>query len=202
MTITPGLAAELDLLTQALDSPGTDVAETVMRLDADARTAVDSYLGLSFAITTDRARFDLTVLDEHTEPDDIRTSLLVPLSAAAGVGSAAPVSAALILYAATPGALIDLAADLSWITSRALTEFRLDEHRTLPPSHTDPSPLQAISIINQALGVLIGRGSSPEQAQRDLHARAVSAAIHPLGAARLILAALRPPEPEPEPEAA
>lgn len=109
--ITPGLAAELDLLTQALDLPGTDVAETVMRLAADARTAVASYRGLSVAITAHRSHFDLTVLDELTGPDDIHTSLLIPLATAAGVGKTGPASVALILYAATPGAFIDLAAD-------------------------------------------------------------------------------------------
>ncbi|MEO9200024.1 MAG: hypothetical protein ABI206_14845 [Antricoccus sp.] len=54
-----------------------------------------------------------------------------------------------------------------------------------------------MSTINQALGVLIGRGAIPEQAERDLCARAVSAGIEPVGAATLILAGLRPPEPEP-----
>jgi hypothetical protein len=195
--MTPGLAAELDLLTQALDMPGTDVAETVMGLAADARTAVDSYLGLSVAITANRSQFDLTVLDERTGSDDIHTSLLIPLATAAGVGRTGPASVALILYASTPGAFIDLAADLSWITGRTLTEFRLDEHLTHPSDHTDPAPLGTMSAINQALGVLIGRGSSPEQAERDLYARAASAGIEPLGAATLILAALSPPEPEP-----
>lgn len=197
--ITPGLAAELDLLTQALDLPGTDVAETVLRLAADVRTAVGSYLGLSVAITANQSQFDLTVLDERAKPGDIETSLLIPLSSVPGVGKTAPTSVVLILYAATTGAFVDLAADLSWITGRVLAEFRLDEHRTLPSTHTDPSPLETMAAINQALGVLIGRGSSPEQAERDLYARAVSAGIDPPGAATLILAALSPPQPEPEP---
>lgn len=195
--ITPGLAAELDLLTQALDLPGTDLAETVMRLAADARTAVASYLGLSVAITANRAQFDLTALDERTGADDIRASVLIPLSTAPGAARTGPASVALILYAATPGAFIDLAADLSWITGRTLTEFSLDAHLTLPSGHTEPTPLADTSAINQALGVLIGRGSVPEQAERDLYARAVSAGIEPLGVATLILAALSPPQPEP-----
>ncbi len=199
MVITPGLAAELALLTQALDLPGTDVAETVMGLAADARAAVGSYLGLSIAITAHRSHFDLTVLDKPTGPGDIDTSLLVPLSSDPGLADTAPASVALILYAGTAGAFVDLAADLSWITGRALAEFRLDEHRTLPPDHTDPSPLAATSVINQALGVLIGRGCRPEEAERQLYARAVSAGIDLVGAATLILAALSPPPPEPAP---
>ncbi|MEO9199411.1 MAG: hypothetical protein ABI206_11755 [Antricoccus sp.] len=195
--ITPGLAAELDLLTQALDLPDTDVADTIMRLAADAHTAVISYLGLSVAITTAQSQFDFTVLEEPTTADDIRTSLLVPLSTDPDGLRTGPASIALILYAATPGAFIDLAADLSWITGQTMAEFPLDTHLTLPPSHSDRTPIATMSTINQALGVLIGRGSIPEQAERDLHARAVSAGIEPLGAATLILASLRPPEPKP-----
>jgi hypothetical protein len=197
VTIPAGLAAELGLLTQALDLPGTDVAETVTRLAADAQTAVDSYLGLSVMIIANRSQFDLTVLAEGTEPEHIRTSLLVPLSTAdTAQASSPPASVALILYAAAPGAFIDLAADLSWITGRTLADFPLDEHRTLPSNYTDPTPLAAMSHINQALGVLIGYGSVPEQAERDLYARAAAAGIDVVGAATLILAALKSPEPE------
>ncbi len=75
MTIPAVLAAELDLLTQALDLPGADVAMTLTRLAADSQTAVDTYLGLSVIIIANRSRFDLTVLNEGTQTDDIRTSL-------------------------------------------------------------------------------------------------------------------------------
>jgi hypothetical protein len=196
VTIPARLAAELALLTQALDLPGTDVAQTLGRLAADAQSAVESYLGLSVAITADRIRFDLTLLDDGTQSVHIQTSLLVPLSTAAAQASETPGSVALILYAATPGAFIDLAADLSWITGRALTEFRLDEHRTLPSTYVAPTSLAAMSSINQALGVLIGRGATPEQAERDLHMRAATAGIEFAAAATIVLAALTPPNPE------
>jgi hypothetical protein len=198
VTITPGLAVELGLLTQALDLPGTDVAETAARLASDAQTAVESYLGLSVLITAHRSTFDLTVLNPGTQPEHIRASLLIPMSPGpVNVGTAsAPV--ALVVYAATPGSFTDLAADLSWITGRDLTEFRLDEHLALPPSYADHSPIAAMSSVNQALGVLIGRGSTPEQAERDLHARAVTAGIDVLAAATLILASLTQPAANPE----
>jgi hypothetical protein len=204
VTIPAGLAAELTLLTQALDLPGTDVAETLTRLAADAQTAIDSYLGLSIAITANRAQFDLTVLTEGTQPEHIRSSLLVPLATPAGISPAASTartaaaSLTLILYAATPGAFTDLAADLSWITGRALADFRLDEHRTLPEHYTHCTHLKAESDINQALGVLIGRGLTPDQAERDLYARAAIAGIEVLAVATLILAALIPPVAETE----
>jgi hypothetical protein len=195
MTIPAGLAAELDLLTQALDLPDADVAKTLTRLAADSQTAVDTYLGLTVIIIANRSRFDLTVLNEGAQAGDIRTSLLIPLSADVG-GQNPPTSVGVVLYAAKPGAFIDLAADLSWITGRPLDDFRFDEHRALPLSDT-PIHLSATSNINQALGVLIGQGCTTEQAERDLHARAVAAGLDVLGAATLILASLAPPAPEP-----
>jgi hypothetical protein len=195
VTITPGLAAELALLTQALDLPDTNVADTLTRLTADAQAAVDSYLGLSVAITASQSRFGFTVLDEGVRPEHIRTSLLIPLTPAADENTATA-SVALILYAGTPGAFVDLAADLAWITGRASADFLLDEHRALASHNADPATLTAKSIINQAIGVLIGRGATPEEAERDLHERAVKAGIDPLAAATLILAALTPPGPE------
>ncbi len=191
MTILPGLAAELGLLTQALDVPGTDVAETVIRLAADTHSAVDSYVGLSVMITANRCQFDVTVLDEGTQPEHVRTSLLVPLSDAPQEATAL-VSVVLILYAATPGAFIDLAADLSWIAGRALADFRLDEHRTLPSNYANSTHLGATSKINQALGVLIGQGLTPAEAERSLYERAATVGIDLVGAATLILAALTP----------
>lgn len=198
MKISAALTAELDQLTQALDLPGTDVAETLTRLAADAQTAVESYLGLSVAITANWSQFEVTILDDVTQPHQIRTSLLVPLSPATIDGSTETGSTALILYAARPGAFVDLAADLAWITGRSLADFRLDEHRILPPGFTNSSRLSAASAVNQALGVLIGRGSTPEQAERDLYARAVAGGTDLLGAATLTLTTLRPPSFEPE----
>jgi len=202
VTITPALAAELALLTQALDLSGTDVAETLTRLAARAQAAVDSYLGLSVEITTHLAAFALTLLNEGTQTEHIRTSLLVPLSATpaketqARVGTMASASMALILYAATPGAFIDLAADLAWLTGRAAVDFRLDENRSLPQNYNNPRPLRAMSIINQALGVLIGRGATLEEAERDLAARADRADIDLPRAATFILGSPQPLRPE------
>jgi hypothetical protein len=188
VTIPPGLAAELALLTEALDLPDVGVAETLTRLATDARTAVESYLGLSVAITAHEKTFDLIFLNADARPEQITTSLLVPLAVPADGGAA---SIALILYAETPGAFVDLAADLVWITGRPAGDFTLDEHRSLPTNST--ARFSDLSSINQALGVLIEQGSTPEQAERELTARAATARIELAAAAALILAALTPP---------
>jgi hypothetical protein len=193
--LTDDLADDLELLTQALDEPGADVAETLERLAGDVQNSVDSYLGLSVSITANGPRFELmTILDKDTQQDQVHASLLVPLAPSI-IGA---ITVTLVLYAATPGAFIDLAADLAWITGRTLAEFRLDEHRALPPKFISPTPLRAMSLINQALGVLIGRGVTPEEAERDLYARAAAAGVDRLGAAALILASLNRPATKPE----
>ncbi len=193
MTIPAGLAAELHLLTQALDLPGVDVAATLIRLAVDAQTAVASYLGLSVAITANRSEFDFTVLCDGAQPEDVQASLLIPLSTVAADASKSSASVALILYAGRPGAFVDLAADLAFITERTLADFRLDEHLVLPATYSEPTALTAMSTINQALGVLIGRGSTPEQAERDLSKRATTAGIGLAAAASLVLASVTPP---------
>jgi hypothetical protein len=186
------LAGELALLTEALDLPDAGVAETLTRLAADARNAVESYLGLSVAIAGHQATFDLIFLNTDVRPEQITTSLLAPLAVATDGGDG---SIALILYAETPGAFVDLAADLAWITGRPAQDFALDEHRSLPTNST--ARLGELSSINQALGVLIERGSTPEQAQRELATRAATAGIELAAAAALVLAALTaPPQPD------
>ncbi len=188
MTIPPGLAAELALLTEALDLPDVGMAEILTHLAADARSAVESYLGLSVVIAAHQSTFGLTFLNENAHPEQITTSLLVPLAAAA---DGAEGSITLILYAETPGAFVDLAVDLAWITGRPAEEFVLDEHRSLPTDST--ARLSHLSSINQALGVLIEQGSTPEQSEQELAARAAIAGIELAAAAALILAALTPP---------
>ena len=68
MTMTPGFAAELALLTQTLDLPETDIADTLTTLVADVQTAVDSYLGLSIAITVSGSPVTLTTLADDRRP--------------------------------------------------------------------------------------------------------------------------------------
>lgn len=59
----------------------------------------------------------LATFESGTEPDDILTSLRPPMLSAARSGDEASFIV-VTLYAHDGGALIDLAADLSWLTSR------------------------------------------------------------------------------------
>jgi hypothetical protein len=94
---------------------------------------------------------------------------------------------------AIPGAFVDLATDLSWLTGDGLNRgpggFVLDEDLT-PHDPAAPSGLKALSIIEQAIGLLIGRGNTPEQALQHLDLLAADTRVDRLAAAGAILAEL------------
>jgi hypothetical protein len=193
---TAALAADLATLTETLDDSDAVIAETLQELAADARLAVPSYLGLSVAITASGQQLSLTALDDRTKPGDILSSLLLPLPLAQPDGNGAEPIIALIMYAGSPGAFIDLAADLSRLTHRDLPEFVLDEHIALAHDPDEPSGLGAVSVVNQAIGVLIARGNLPEHAERELATQAACAGVDSHIAAVRILASLGDPPPE------
>uniref|UniRef100_UPI00389B1BE0 hypothetical protein n=1 Tax=Mycobacterium sp. HUMS_1102779 TaxID=3383487 RepID=UPI00389B1BE0 len=137
---------------------------------------------------------------------DVRTSLRLTLpGVGVGDGRAAP-RVALTLYAGTPGAFVDLAADLAWLTGRLPSEFALDQHLSVPDGSDFRTYLRAASVVNQAIGVLIGRGYTPRQAHRELEIRAHGARADRHSAAQFILDTLTAEDPAdaervgPEPE--
>ncbi|PZS28057.1 MAG: hypothetical protein DLM58_17765 [Pseudonocardiales bacterium] len=192
MTFPAALAADLALLNDALGDPGVhptpDLAETVRQLGADARAAVTSYLGLSVVVTAHEPVFRFTVLDDRVGADDVLTSLKLPLPAPAPAPGGA--SIAVILYAAKPGAFVDLAADLGFLTGRALSAIDLDQHLSVAPERDTTGALQAASTISQAIGVLLSRGRTPQQARRELDTHATDAGTDRHAAAELLLAGL------------
>jgi hypothetical protein len=170
--INAALAAELAVLTEALDDPGADVAGSLLRLATDARAAVASYRGLMVVIDGAEPPIAFTAFEDGAETGDIRTSLMLG-SATVRHDSLPRVSP--ILFATVPGAFIDLAADLTWMTGHPLTSVVLDQHLPVRVDVQAGDALQQASVINQALGVLIGRGCTPEQADLELAARAAEA---------------------------
>jgi hypothetical protein len=93
----------------------------------------------------------------------------------------------LILYAARAGAFVDLAADLSWLTGRPLSDFVLDQHQHLAAGPLPADSVRSTSLINQAIGTLLGDGHTLEGADRELDARAATAGLSRLEAATVIL---------------
>lgn len=185
MEINAGLAAELAILTEALDDPGSDVAESLLHLSADARTAVASYLGVMVVIARTDPPIAFTAFEEGVEDGAIRSSLMLVPARVGHDGCVSRVS--LILFAGAAGAFVDLAADLSWMTGRRLADVILDQHLSVLVGRPAAGTLRAASAVNQAVGILVGRGYTPEQANRELDARAADADTDRHRAAALVL---------------
>jgi len=188
MKISAALAADLGILTAALDEPGADVLHSLHRLGVDTQAAVPTYLGLSVTVDGSDPPFTFTIFGEGAA-DGVRTSLRLSLPGI-GEGWTSP-SVALILYARTPGTFVDLAADLAWLTGRPQSDFALDQHLNVPAG----TSLRAASVINQAIGVLIGRGYTPRQAHSKLDTQADRARTDRDTAAQVILDTLTAQDP-------
>jgi hypothetical protein len=183
--ITAALAADLAILSEALDEPDADIGRELRQLVAHAQLAVRSYLGLTLIADNGAFPLTLTTMQHFAHPDDVVSSLLIPLwDHDIDVLSS---ELAVVLYAARPGAFVDLAADLSWLTGRQLSDFLLDQHLGPPAEADRHGGVLGASLLNQAIGVLIGRGYSPEQAELEIDARAAAAGHLPVDAAALIL---------------
>jgi len=185
MTIGAALTADLGILTAALDESGADVLHSLHQLGADAQAAVPSYIGLSVTVDGSDPPFTFTTLEDGTA-DNVRTSLRLTPLARVDDGRAAP-SVALILYAETPGTFVDLTADLAWLTGRPPSDFALDQHLSVPAGSDAGTSLRAASVINQAIGVLIGRGYTPRQAHSKLDTQADGAGTDRYTTAQFIL---------------
>jgi len=189
------LAAELAILTEALDDPGAEVAESLLHLAAGARAAVASYLGLMVIIARTDPPSACTAFKDDVEAGDIRTSLMLVPASAGHDGCVPRVS--LVLFAGVPGAFVDLAADLCWMTGRRL-DVSLDQHLSVHVDAGSAATLQAASAINQSGGVLIGRGHTLDQAELELDARAADSGTDRHQAASHILTTIPVADSDPD----
>jgi len=170
--ISAELAADLALLTDALDTPGADISEAVRRFAIDAGQAVQSYVGLTVFTTGIEPQFTFSLMADGARHHDVRASLTMPLNQMrrADVGTDVTV----VLFATKEGAFVDLAADLAWILGSKLSDIAVDEHLVADGRGTVES-VTAQSVINQTLCVLLGRGMTPERAYAELDVQAAAA---------------------------
>jgi hypothetical protein len=179
------LTADLLLLNDALSDSEGDVEEQLNRLLRDAQISVPSCVGLSVTVETTPEQFTLVAYDDPIGPIHSLASLCVTLP-----GRRVPVAAAvtLILVATVPGAFVDLAADLAFALGLPLSELVLDQH--LGERRANATNLADLSAINQAIGMLIGRGAGPAEARVALQLVADSSASPLADAARAVLISL------------
>ena len=96
--------------------------------------------------------------------------MLFPLDVAVDEGTC------IVFYAVTSGAFVDLAADLRWATGLPAQAILLDQHLHPPDICSAVTGLRELSIVNQAVGMLIERGGTAESALAELERHAESRA--------------------------
>ncbi len=163
MDRSDAIAQDLAALSRSLDEPGADLAQMVRQLGDSCTRAVASYTGFSITLMIDGMRVTFAALDDSVGSSGIGTSVMFPVAATAGHGTGSEV----ILYAATPGAFVDLAADLNYAFALGPDVVQLDRHLT-PPDLDAETGLASMSRYHQALGILLDRGLDEDQARAEL----------------------------------
>jgi hypothetical protein len=186
MAITASTVAALTVLTEALDDPGADIGHSLQLMAVCAAAAVPSYRGLSIDVAQSNPPLHILAMADRIVTGDTRTSLQFTIPGGGAPSSLRPVS--IILFADSAGAFVDLAADLAWLTARPPTEFVLDQHLTPVAQPTSEGQWLEAVAINQAIGALIGRGYTPQQANTELSKHAADSSVDRPSAARRILA--------------
>ena len=167
MRIPSAWAEELVLLSDALDIDGVDVASTMELLASAVVAAVPSYVGMSVRVTSPHGHVELVTTGDRDPIESVETSARIPL---ASLHPTLVLPVVIVLYASVPGAFVDLAVDLAWITGRSLDDIGLDADLASAASDEAIASLSSLSIIDQAVGVLVGRGLTPEEALAELDA--------------------------------
>jgi hypothetical protein len=191
-------AALFNQLAQFANSVGLDAKILhlpLTNLVADLRAVIPSYRGLQVTILSSDQPVTLTELIPQQTDGAVTTSLRVPLSL---LGPEHHESSRIIFYASTPGAFVDLAADLGYVLKAAVRTDHLDGHGAASDATTyaqpplslvldgDLSPdledlgltgLPELSSINRALGILIDQGHDTDEAYVTLRRAAAAAGV-------------------------
>lgn len=188
MNIPAAARLDLRLLEEALDGSPSDTRASLMALSTGAAQAVPSYLGLSVLLPlAGEAPLTVTTFENDRDLQQIGASLRFGVRGESWVGPQGSALIELILYAGRPGAFVDLAADLIWLTGRPWHEFHIDEDLAGPKESDGARSVTSWSTINQARGVLISGGLTVEQADAELDLRAaVTGSDRSLAAAEIL----------------
>jgi hypothetical protein len=189
--MSDAVAADLAVLSEALEQPGADLTLVVAQLGDSCALAVRSYLGFSINVTVGELPVSFSVLEESLDPAEIVSSVRFPLGAEVDQSAGSEI----VLYAGAAGAFVDLAADLTYALGGGPDAVRLDQHLTPPDPALVASGLAAMSRHNQAIGILLERGLHPADAVIELHRLARLDSTSTDAAARRVIESATPPAP-------
>lgn len=204
MDLSTPFATHLSALTDGVGTEHESLTDTLATLVADLRAAVSSYSGLRLTLVRDGWPVTLTAFP-GADGKPPATSLRVTLST---LGGGFEPDSEIVLYARTPGAFVDLAADLAYLDRRGRTPYpahRSGEgntpvdagrHPAGPALDGDLPPVSVVSglsgmleysTINRAVGVLMWRGQTTNQALGTLRREATAGGLSVPGYAALLL---------------
>ena len=168
MAISDAMAADLRALAEATaDEDGVDLRASLNDLCRSADVAVRGFLGLALTVAYPAGQVTLTALRPAAETTAVASSLHMVLSQCAGGEPESTVT----LFAGLPGAFDLLASDLKRLSPQDGRVSSRDAHLRLPPEAERHSVAQ-LSIVNQAVGILIARGWTFDDAREELRRRA------------------------------
>jgi hypothetical protein len=155
-----------------LDDPSLDVGACFAQFTAAVRAAVPSFTGMSITVAIEGVPVTVTAPareddneddtgDDNVSAAEAAASLLIPLTAITSTAHGE-----LVLYASAPGAFVDLAADLAYANATDLVTFALDSR--LGTTAALVVSAGGLSVVHQAIGMLIERGRTPDEARAHL----------------------------------
>jgi hypothetical protein len=197
--------AHVQDLTASIGQDDRDLNDTLAALTTALRSTATSYCGFQLTIVENQWPVTLTAFtDGHDVP--VGTSLRLPLGL---VSRMVDGESRVVFFASTPGAFIDLAADLSHALGRIPVDGRsstannedhrathVDGHRRVIELDADLPPISRMSgltglaeltVLNRAIGILVDQGHDIGQAHHVLRRHAAAAGVEPpIYAARLL----------------
>ncbi len=180
MDIPASLADQIAKLVSGSDQASEAVSQRLASLAAALGQAVPSYAGFTLALRSEGQPVTVEVRSDGVD-SDVSTSMWAPLD---GVVREAP---ALTVFATTPGALVDLAADLTYILRQG-TSVVLDQHLAAFPDESRVAGVAAAAGVSQAVGVLVEAGRPPEEGLQELVRRGAASGRTVAEEARVLLA--------------
>ena len=173
MDATTGLLNQLRALAQDARHDGATLTTSLTTLEASLGNAVPSYLGLQLTLTQHGYP---VVLTAGPAASTATTSLRLPLIL---ISAGCPADSQIVFFATAPGAFVDLDADLHHALGTTDPTVLLDGD--LPPLRHAVGLTGGAELgeINRAVGVLIERGTDPDDAHDALRRDATAAGLQP-----------------------
>lgn len=162
---SPRPDGDLALLTAALDDPGTDLLGLLTVVADHLTTAMPSFLGVTITVVLDGVAVTLGVHDADLAPT-AKASLNLPFSVLVPDDTT---NGTMVFHAADVGGFPDLAVAV--MKSAADGEQILAGGQLASPRSERSmrvTGLAEFSVRNQAIGVLIDQGHTPDQAWMEL----------------------------------